>query len=694
MSTERVSAPPQRPQGAGVYLIMAAMTTVGVLLAVLLCRDLVNAFRRSVETNGEWAAKAADYGELSRLATRADAPGNNVFETHDIAGERATLRRVVAEYEGHHARAVLEAGDAPAVVRERMLQQLNAARLSFDAMVAEATAIFVALEANAAEEAGQHMATMDQHLARASEQLGALATTVREHQEGEFRAQRSMAEQRGVLAWGLAVVLGLFSVGMAAYGVKLAKVVSEANRAVARSNREMSLLLDNASQGFARIQLNGQIAQARSAAFDRLLGTPRTGEGLQELLHGYAPDASVALLLGLEAIREDALPLELNLEQLPKEIERNQHHLKLTYRPIGTGGPLESLLVVVSDVTAEVERERAEVHHRELLTVVERISKDRQGFIDFFSECSSAIENLSAGGLGDVITTKRIVHTLKGNASFFGLTSIVEVCHRVEDLWTEQAPSAAELTLIQDAWDNLVQRLSTLIDDDHTSIEVPLDEYDSLVRDIRSEAPRDSILRALAAWRLEPIRKRFERFAELASSLANRLGKPAPELAIDDNGVRLAPERWASFWQAWAHVVRNAVDHGLEVESARVERGKAAAGQLRFEAKLEGEELVVALSDDGAGIEWERVRRRAEALGLPHATPLDLEAALFSDGFSTRDEVTTTSGRGVGMSAMQEEVRVRGGYMRVDTEVGRGTTVSCRFPWPLRLSAPPLQGAA
>jgi two-component system, chemotaxis family, sensor kinase CheA len=694
MNSDRTSTPPQQSQGAGVYLVMAAMTTLGALLAVLLCRDLVSAFRRSVETNGEWAAKAADYAELSRLATVADAPGNNVFESHDIAGERATLERVAAEYEAHYARALNEAADAPAPIRARMLEHLGASKQSFDAMIREAKAIFTALDEHDASAAGQHMATMDQRLADTADHLGALATAVRSHQEAEFHAQRQMAEQRGSWAWALAAVLGAFSVGMAAYGVKLARVVSEAHGAVARSAHEMSLLLDNASQGFASIQLDGRISSARSAAFDRLLGTPREGEALHELLQGYAPQAGIALQLGLDAIREDALPIELNIEQLPRQIQRDERHLRLSYRPIQGSGPLQSLLVVASDVTAEVERERAEVHHRELLSVVERISKDRQGFIDFFSESSAAIEALSSGTISDAVVSKRIVHTLKGNSGFFGLTSIVEVCHRVEDLWAEQTPDPADVALLRDAWDDLVERLKSLIDDDTAIVEVPLGEYDALVHEVRSEAPRESILKALTAWRLEPISKRFERFADQASSLALRLGKPRPEVMIDDHGVRLPPERWASFWQAWAHVVRNAVDHGLENGAARVERGKSESGQLRFEAKIEREELVLALSDDGSGIDWERVRQRARDVGLPHATQRDLELALFSDGFSTREEVTTTSGRGVGMSAIKEEVDARGGYMQVNAESGRGTTVSCHFPWPLRLTLPPMAGAA
>src|SRR5262245_25623637 len=110
MNTQRKArAPTPRAHGAALYLLMAAMTIIGAFLAVLLCRDLVEAFRRSVVTNGEWATRAADYSKLAQMATAANAPGNNVFETKDIAGERAKLARLVTEFEAQHAHVVAEA---------------------------------------------------------------------------------------------------------------------------------------------------------------------------------------------------------------------------------------------------------------------------------------------------------------------------------------------------------------------------------------------------------------------------------------------------------------------------------------------------------------------------------------------------------------------------------------------------------
>jgi two-component system chemotaxis sensor kinase CheA len=141
---------------------------------------------------------------------------------------------------------------------------------------------------------------------------------------------------------------------------------------------------------------------------------------------------------------------------------------------------------------------------------------------------------------------------------------------------------------------------------------------------------------------------------------------------ISTERLRLPAERWAPFWAAFAHAVRNAVDHGVEQPEAREAAGKPRVGTLRMSTAVQGEELVVAIEDDGAGVPWELVRAKAAARGLPHTTRDELVEALFADRLSTRDHVTTLSGRGVGLGAVREAIRKLGGRVEVDSLPGRG----------------------
>jgi two-component system chemotaxis sensor kinase CheA len=126
------------------------------------------------------------------------------------------------------------------------------------------------------------------------------------------------------------------------------------------------------------------------------------------------------------------------------------------------------------------------------------------------------------------------------------------------------------------------------------------------------------------------------------------------------------------------HLVRNAVDHGVETAKQRAERGKGQA-ILAFSARLSGAEVCIEVEDDGAGIDWERVRSLAHARGLPSASRQALADALFAPEFSTRTEVTTTSGRGVGLAAVRTEVERLSGRIEVESEPGRGALFRLRL---------------
>jgi two-component system chemotaxis sensor kinase CheA len=133
------------------------------------------------------------------------------------------------------------------------------------------------------------------------------------------------------------------------------------------------------------------------------------------------------------------------------------------------------------------------------------------------------------------------------------------------------------------------------------------------------------------------------------------------------------------------HLLRNAIDHGLEPSAERVAAGKPATGQVQLRAERERDLLVLSVRDDGRGIDREVLRRRAMAEGhLPaDATPLTDEALvrlLAQPGFTTADRVTALSGRGVGIDVVANRVRALGGQLAVHTVPGHGTTFTLRLP--------------
>jgi two-component system chemotaxis sensor kinase CheA len=212
-------------------------------------------------------------------------------------------------------------------------------------------------------------------------------------------------------------------------------------------------------------------------------------------------------------------------------------------------------------------------------------------------------------------------------------------------------------------------------------VEVALSELEALMKAARAAAPESELSAMLARLRLERAPVRLRRIGDQARSLAQRLGKGSLRIEVDAQGdVRFDRQRWAGFWAAFIHPIRNALDHGIEPEAERVAAGKPPHGRLGIAVRGDANSIAVELSDDGRGIDFEKVRAKARALGLPYASEAQLVEALFNEGFTTSDQATEFSGRGMGMSALREAARGLGGVVSVQSKPGQGTTLQVRFP--------------
>jgi chemosensory pili system protein ChpA (sensor histidine kinase/response regulator) len=132
------------------------------------------------------------------------------------------------------------------------------------------------------------------------------------------------------------------------------------------------------------------------------------------------------------------------------------------------------------------------------------------------------------------------------------------------------------------------------------------------------------------------------------------------------------------------HLLRNCVGHGIESREARVQAGKSETGEITVDVRQEGNEVVISVSDDGAGLNYDKIRARAVASGLldAAATPTDAELAdlIFHAGFSTASEVTTLAGRGVGMDVVRAETMALGGLVEVSSDSNKGSRFNLRLP--------------
>ena len=217
--------------------------------------------------------------------------------------------------------------------------------------------------------------------------------------------------------------------------------------------------------------------------------------------------------------------------------------------------------------------------------------------------------------------------------------------------------------MLSDVWLRVLGQQEAFLGDD-TAIRSDETDYDRLVRQLRARADHDELLAMVRSFRDEPTRAPLNRLGAQAARVAQQLGKPLV-VSIVDNGLRLPGNCCDAVWLSAVHIVRNAVDHGLERAELREAAGKPVEGTLTLSTRFDGDLLVIAFIDDGGGVDWERVRAKARERGLPTETHDDLVNALFSDGLSTRDEVSALSGRGVGLSAVKAAVEALEGTLHV-----------------------------
>jgi two-component system chemotaxis sensor kinase CheA len=477
---------------------------------------------------------------------------------------------------------------------------------------------------------------------------------------------------------------------LAQYAAGLEDKVAERTAELERRNAGMRLVLDNVDQGFITVSMDGRMSSERSRIFDRWFGVPAADVTFADYIRPIDAGMAEWFTLGLEEVAEGLLPYEFTLDQLPKRLVHGERTYSLAFSAIvSASAKAEQVLVVITDITDEMARERMERDSREMIKVFQRMASDRADAEQFFAEAGRLVRTIDAGAEPSV--EKRLIHTLKGNCGMFGLESVVQLCHEIETRLHEDGGGAtpAERERIRARWEHVANLTGGMMGQRRSVMELEQSELQALLRALDAHAPHGEIAALARTWLHEPVALPLGRLANQAAFFAKRLGKAPVTVHVDGAGLRLDARRWSPLWSALVHSVSNAVDHGIEAPETRVALGKPAAGTLWLSAAIDGAEIVIEVRDDGSGVDWRAIEGRAIAKGLPHATRVDLVSAMFAEGVSTKDHATTTSGRGVGLAALRAATVALGGSIDVRSDAGKGTSLVLRFARAARSNGEP-----
>ena len=260
---------------------------------------------------------------------------------------------------------------------------------------------------------------------------------------------------------------------------------------------------------------------------------------------------------------------------------------------------------------------------------------------------------------------------------------------------TEQRRDASLVTMHvrTDKIDELVNLVGELVIT-HTMLRQSAQGLDA-IKDARTvsvfaqlERNVQEIQERVLSIRMMPVNHVFGRFPRLVRDLGLQLGK-AIELKISGEQAELDKSVIEQLIDPLTHLVRNALDHGIELPADRLSVGKSAKGTLSLHAEHRGGRFVITVIDDGRGINPEMVKRRALEIGLLEPAAAFDEAAMYAlllkPGFSTAQKVSNVSGRGVGLDVVSENVRKLGGSLDIQSALGTGTTFTINLPMTLAI---------
>ncbi|URA09518.1 chemotaxis protein CheA [Thermospira aquatica] len=224
--------------------------------------------------------------------------------------------------------------------------------------------------------------------------------------------------------------------------------------------------------------------------------------------------------------------------------------------------------------------------------------------------------------------------------------------------------------------------------EDFHQLETSLEQYQEILQ--RFNQISSALQENVTGLRMVPIQQVFSRFPRLVRDQAQKLGK---QITLEIEGVETEIDKGMvdDLFDPLIHILRNSIDHGIEKPEERAAKGKSPQGKILLRAYHEGENVYIEVSDDGLGIDIDRVKQKAIEKGLiSSATAENLSAKealalIFLPGFSTAQEVTELSGRGVGMDVVKKKIEQLGGSVSLSTARDKGTKIQIKLPLTLAI---------
>lgn len=470
----------------------------------------------------------------------------------------------------------------------------------------------------------------------------------------------------------------------------LVDVNQNLEKMVAERTVTINTILDNVKFGFLLLGRDLRLREGFSKSCYDLLGSNlRAGTSFRELFR-LEENRSVALYEAfIEQAFEDYLPEEMTLRQIPNRLRIGDQILIVQVTTVRDASGVSSLLFTITDGTNLEKAERENLRHKTLV----RLLREMEAFRNYLDETRTRLNLMrKLVRAGDQIKVRAELHTIKGNTAAFDLIDIANLVHGTEDLPEIGLDS---IDLIEKEFELFLQENYEILQinfSDETAdstLVIEQKHLDDIVLYVNQPNSHDEIRSKVNDWvanmRHKPARVLIGALPEYGERLANRLDKSV-DITIEGAEIRMDPEVMRPVMHSLIHLVRNAIDHGLEYGHEREGLHKPARGSILIQCISTANDWEITFTDDGRGINLGKVVQKALKNG--HVTEESLAAMnreqrlglIFLSGMSTSENITEISGRGVGMHAVRQAVEHAGGKLVVQTEEGRGTSIRLSIP--------------
>jgi len=467
-------------------------------------------------------------------------------------------------------------------------------------------------------------------------------------------------------------------------------------QAVADRTQALRTILDSSGQGLFTFGADFLVEPDFSAGCRTIFGQDITGLEADKLLFPQGGDLASDFRQGLSLYFAGKSKSSVIFDLLEKETFTRSQFLEITYREAGTG----RILVVLTDVTLDrhvADRNRADEARR---TLVLRALTHKHFFAGLLAEAETIFDHLlgfESRPATEEESAQLLVdlHTFKGNLGFFGFSTAQEVAHDFEYAIQDSQVLGVSLDVHDVGLDlkrAYFQELNIITEalgkdwlEEAGGIVIPRPVFEKVAVYVGKKFPSEAhLVDVLEHYRKLPLRDLFSRFPFVAQATAERLGKRISPMTILGGDLRVPPDRVEALVNSCVHIVNNMVDHGIELPYVREAQGKPPEGRLVLNLVRESRSVVIQFIDDGQGISLPVIEARGRSLGLVASdavlSPRDILQLLFLPGFSTREEASEVSGRGVGLAAVRQEAERLGGRLEVQTKPGAGTTFEIILP--------------